>query len=97
MKRTVKFLLILASLGLAMGIVGCGADAPKVDEGYVKSAANIGEQVKAMRDRTGGDYSKLTAEEKKTYVDSFNGDEKRAIEFWDKMKSGNIESNLPKQ
>jgi hypothetical protein len=93
----VKYLLILASLGAVMGIVGCGADAPKVDDGYMKSAADIGEKVKAMRDRTGGDYSKLTPEEKKTYVDSFNGDETRAIEFWDKMKTGDLGSSQPKR
>ena len=97
MKRTVKLLLILASLGATMAIVGCGAEAPKVDDGYMKSAADMGEKVKAMRDRTGGDYTKLTPEEKKTYVDSFNGDEKRAQEFWEKMKSGDLGSSQPKR
>ncbi|AIE87589.1 hypothetical protein OP10G_4221 [Fimbriimonas ginsengisoli Gsoil 348] len=61
----------------------------------MKEAANTGMDVKAMFDKSGGDYSKVSAEDKAKYVKSFNGDEKAASEFWGKMKSGSVGGGGP--
>lgn len=48
-----------------------------------------------MFKRTGGDYEQLTPEERKTYLDSFSGNEPAAKAYWEKMKTGNIRGNVP--
>ncbi len=48
-----------------------------------------------MFKRTGGDYSKLTADEKSTYVKSFAGNETAALEYWEKLKAGTSRNNVP--
>jgi hypothetical protein len=91
-KTTSSFILALACL---FALTGCSASAPEVDKAYLKTAAETGKDVRAMFDRAGGDYQKLSPEERERYVKSFGGDEKAAQEFWGKMKSGNVSSGGP--
>ena len=48
-----------------------------------------------MFKRTEGDYTKLDANEKKVYLDSFAGNEAAAQEYWEKMKAGTAGQNVP--
>lgn len=83
------------AIALSLLVMGCSSGPPELDKQYMESAAKTGQDVRAMFDRAGGDYSKLTPDEKAGYVKSFSGNEKAAQEFWAKMKSGNVGSRPP--
>lgn len=93
MKTTLSFLLLCISAFAFL--CGCGTSSPTIDQNYVKSSTELSQKVDAMFKRTGGDYEQLTPEERKTYLDSFSGNEPAAKAYWEKMKTGNIRGNVP--
>lgn len=76
----------LSALLLLAPLTGCGAD-QKLEE---KSFMSV-EDTKANRelfDKVGGDYDKLTPEDKAAYLKRFDNDESRGAKMWDLMKNG---------
>ncbi len=85
----------VAILGI-FAAIGCGAGGkPELAEDYMKSSADLGAWVKEIYTRTGGDYSKLTPEERSKYVKSFAGNEQAAKDYWDKYTRPADEMQTP--
>jgi hypothetical protein len=80
MRYLILFLLMAA-------IVGCdGQPAPSAAQESKRT-----ESAQAMRsiyDKVGGDYSKLTPEDKAAYLKNFKGNEQDGERMWTFMKSG---------
>jgi hypothetical protein len=52
----------------------------------MKNAEAIGKQRREIFLRAGTEYDKMSPDDKKTYLDSFDGNEENAKKFWDLMK-----------
>jgi hypothetical protein len=71
-----------------LGAVGCSSSGTQtLDQDYMKNAEAWGKTRKEVFDRSGGDYDKLSAEDKKAYLDTFNGDEAQARKYWELIKN----------
>jgi hypothetical protein len=84
MKTKSSFILLIASLL----VVGCGAENTALDEKALRSTEDAGKKRYEIMQRAGGNWASLTPEDKKAYVDTFNGDEKSAQRYWEGVKSG---------
>ena len=90
-RSSLAALLLVAACAVVSSLAGCGSgNSGEPDKQYMASAAEMGKDAKALYAKTGGDYSKLSPEEKKRYLGYFSGIEKNATDFWAKMKTGNF-------
>ena len=88
--------LVAGVLAASFGLVGCsGGETGKLDQGYMQNAEEIGKSRREVFVKAGGDYNALTPEDKKTYLDSFKGDETQAQKFWDFMKNPPSSTSRP--
>lgn len=86
MKRTMLFLV--AATVAALPMVGCGGPATgEVDKDYLARAEELGKQRRQIFVRANGDYDSMTPEDRKAYLDSFDGNEENAKRFWNLMKN----------
>lgn len=79
MRRLLPFFLIF--------VAGCSEPAgpdPKVEQARMQSA----QMLRGLFDGAGGDYSKLTADQKAEFVKANGGDEAKAEAAWKVMKYG---------
>lgn len=83
---TVSLRSLVVGLVAAL-LIGCGSTGgDTVDKDYLKNAEAIGKQRREIFLRAGTEYDKMSAEDKKSYLDSFDGNEDNAKKFWDLMK-----------
>jgi len=75
-------LSLVAAIAVACGSTG----GDTVDKDYLKNAEAVGKQRREIFLRAGTEYDKMTPEDKKAYLDTFNGNEENAKKFWDLMK-----------
>ncbi len=87
--------LVAAIMAVAL-LAGCDAGgSPSLDSKYDSNTATAMADTKAMFERTKGDYSQLTAEERDKLIKAFSGKEEAAKTYWDKMKAGTANQNIP--
>ncbi len=85
-----KTKLSLLALGLAMvaGIGGgCQPEGGPIDPAYLKSAEETGKVNREIFVKAGGDYDKMTPEDRTRFLANFKNDEAQAKRFWDLMKN----------
>lgn len=68
-------------------LIGCGGPADRIDKDYMKNAEGVGKTRRDIFTRANQDYNSMSAEDKKTYLDTFKGDEASAKRFWEFMKA----------
>lgn len=86
MKRTMLFLA--AMVAVALSGAGCGGPATgEVDKDYLQRAEQLGKQRREIFLRAEGNYDAMSAEDRKAYLDSFDGNEENARKFWYLMKN----------
>lgn len=71
-------------------MLGCGAPGPdkKVEQDRLATA----QQIRTLYDKAGGDYDRLSAEDKSALLKSFNNDEASARRMWSAMQAGSAGS-----
>lgn len=80
------FAVVAGLLAVGGILAGCNDAGPqKLDENYMKSGEELGKQRRDLFMKAGGDYEKLSAEDKAAYLKSFNNDETQAKNFWTLM------------
>lgn len=78
----------LALALVAAAVVACGSSGgDTVDKDYLKNAEAVGKIRREIFVRSNMDYDKMTPEDKKAYLDTFQGNEENAKKFWDLMKN----------
>jgi hypothetical protein len=85
-----KTKLSLLALGLAMvaGVgAGCQPENAGVDPAYMKTAEEAGKVNREIFVKVGGDYDKMTPEDRAKFLANFKNDEAQAKRFWDLMKN----------
>jgi hypothetical protein len=85
-----KTKLSLLALGLAMvtGLVGgCQPEGGAIDPAYMKTAEETGKVNREIFLRAGGDYDKMSPEDRTKFLSNFKNDETQAKRFWDLMKN----------
>ncbi|MCX7799369.1 MAG: hypothetical protein N2109_03395 [Fimbriimonadales bacterium] len=86
MKRTMLFLVAAAAVAAPMA--GCGGPATgEVDKDYLVKAEELGKKRREIFVRANGDYEAMSPEDRKAYLDSFDGNEENAKRFWNLMKN----------
>ncbi|MFN3683404.1 MAG: hypothetical protein ACK41F_05655, partial [Fimbriimonadaceae bacterium] len=86
MRRTTLFLV--ATMAMALSAAGCGGPATgEVDKNYLQKAEQLGKQRREIFVRAQGDYDAMSPEDRKAYLDSFDGNEENAKRFWNLMKN----------
>lgn len=83
-----SFSLFVVALAIAGSVVlsGCGSSGP--DTQVETERVDNAKQMRSIFDSAGGDYDKLSPEDKTKFVKIFGGDEAKAKHSWDAMKNG---------
>lgn len=84
MRTKLSFIGLLAMMVLA----GCGNENTALDENALRATADVGKTRYEIIQKAQGDWNKLSAEDKKAFVDTFKGDAKAAEAYFNGVKGG---------
>ena len=79
----------IVSIGfLAAFLAGCGSEAQQIDPEYMKNAEQIGTLRREIFLRTPSkEFDQMAADDKKKFVDTFDGNDKNARMYWEGIKN----------
>ncbi len=81
-------MFLVATMAVAIPCAGCGGPATgEVDQNYLQKAEELGKLRREIFVRAKGDYDSMSEEDRKAYLDSFDGNEENAKRFWNLMKN----------
>lgn len=86
MQRSFSLLVVFMAVVGGVMLSGCGSSGP--DAQVETERVDNAKQMRSIFDNAGGDYEKLSAEDKAKFVKIFGGDEAKAKHSWDAMKNG---------
>lgn len=82
MLKTLACLVLVASLFGGV-LSGCGSS--EMDEDYLQSGAELGQERREIFLRAEGQFDAMTPEDRQRYLSGFNNDEEQARRFWEFM------------
>ncbi|MFM9872696.1 MAG: hypothetical protein ACKVQS_04425 [Fimbriimonadaceae bacterium] len=86
--KALWIMLMALAMVIPAALTGCGSDT-KLDTQATIMDVDVAKNSRTMFDKYGGDYTKLTPEDKATYLEYYKGDEEKAKKIWDLMANPN--------